>query len=449
MCSLVALNACTSPDAVKDPNTNTAPEKVVVTPNDVGLALDSTAKLTAVAYDSSGNAMTGAVAPTWSSDDQSVATVDNAGSVRAVGVGTTKIEATIDNVVGTATVTVVLPAPVLTRVAITPASASIAVNDTVRLKATAYSQFNGVMNGLTATWKSSDTTVATVASNGLVTAKSSGTATITGTISGVAGTASITVTPPVVTLQRVDVTPDTAQVKVGGTATFTATAYGSDGRVFAGAPAATWSTGDTTIATVSGTGVVTGKAAGATTVTATINGVKGTATISVSAANTSSGALYPMVRESLKRLGNGGIDTLTDITVVGDHEQTGDKELEGLIDYDLSSIPTGSTVQKAVLNVGEDKQQSYGSPWTLGTLFVEGATSFSLDEGSVSTTAVPVATAEFTSAQVDITNIVKQAIANHQSTVILRFRYAQLGNNNGNIDYVWLNAAQIDLTLTK
>ncbi len=450
LATALAAAACTTNDATVDPNTHKGPAKVVVSPSPVGLMLDSTITLKAVAYDSSGNAMTGAIAPVWSSDNLSIVDVSQSGVVKAIGVGTTVVRAEIDDVFGLDTVTVALPAPVLTRVVIVPGSATLTVNDTVTLRATSYSQFNALMtNPAAPTWTTSDSTIATVSSSGFVTAKRAGTATISGTIKGITGQAAITVNAPVVTLQRVDVSPDTASIVVGGTATFTATPYGSDGRVFAGAPAATWTTGDSTIATVSSGGVVTAKSAGATTVTATISGVRGTATIVTKAGTTSTATVNPAVRLSLKRLQTGGIDTLSDITVAGDHEETGDKELEGLVSYDLSSIAQGSTVQQASLTVGQDVSQSFNSPWTLGTLYVESASGFTLDEGTVPSDAVAVASANFGTIQVDVTKILQAAVAAHQSSVILRFRYAQLENNNGKIDYVWLNAGPINLSLSK
>src|SRR5512138_729111 len=74
-------------------------------------------------------------------------------------------------------------------VTVTLSSASIAVNGTVQLIATASPQ----QSAGTFTWTSSNTTVATVSSSGLVTGVGSGTATISATAGGVTGTSLVTV----------------------------------------------------------------------------------------------------------------------------------------------------------------------------------------------------------------------------------------------------------------
>jgi uncharacterized protein YjdB len=117
--------------------------------------------------------------------------------------------------------------------------------------------------------------------SGLVTGVASGTATITATIDGVAGSASVTVNPtgpgPIATIA---VSPSTATVNVAWATTLTATARDANGTVITGAPI-TWSTSDATVATVSSAGVVTGVAAGSATITATSGSVSGTAAITV------------------------------------------------------------------------------------------------------------------------------------------------------------------------
>ena len=64
----------------------------------------------------------------------------------------------------------------------------------------------------TATWTSSDESVATVDSSGLVTAVAEGTATITATTQGLSGTSEITVTNPP---ESLEVEPSSASIEVG------------------------------------------------------------------------------------------------------------------------------------------------------------------------------------------------------------------------------------------
>ena len=84
--------------------------------------------------------------------------------------------------------------PGVKSVTVSPSSASIAVNGTVQLTATA----SPPKSAGTVTWTSSNTAVATVSPGGLVSGVAAGTATIGATMSGVTGTSTVTVTaePP-------------------------------------------------------------------------------------------------------------------------------------------------------------------------------------------------------------------------------------------------------------
>ena len=117
----------------------------------------------------------------------------------------------------------------------------------------------------TITWTSSNTSVATVDSNGKVTAKGNGTATITAkTTDGtnLSKTCTVTVTTPVT---GVSVSPTTLTLNVGGTYTLSKTISPSD----ASNKNVTWSTSNTGVATVDSNGKVTAVARGTCTITCT------------------------------------------------------------------------------------------------------------------------------------------------------------------------------------
>src|SRR5207247_2332462 len=134
------------------------------------------------------------------------------------------------------------------------------------------------LSGRVVTWASSNTSVATVSSSGLVTGKVAGSATITATSEGQSGTASITVTT--VPVASVTVTPASASVNEGKTVQLTATPKDANGNPLSGRTIA-WSSSNTAVATVSTSGLVTGKVAGSATITATSEGQSGTAAITV------------------------------------------------------------------------------------------------------------------------------------------------------------------------
>ncbi|MHB2034510.1 MAG: Ig-like domain-containing protein, partial [Gemmatimonadaceae bacterium] len=74
------------------------------------------------------------------------------------------------------------------------------MGDTIRFSANAYdAKGNVIYTTVSLTWKSTDSTVATVTDSGLVTAKDTGSTTITATSGAISGTATVTVKLPLTT----------------------------------------------------------------------------------------------------------------------------------------------------------------------------------------------------------------------------------------------------------
>ncbi|MDH3459351.1 MAG: Ig-like domain-containing protein, partial [Gemmatimonadota bacterium] len=137
--------------------------------------------------------------------------------------------------------------------------------------------------GRPVSWASSNTGVATVNGTGLVSGVAAGSATITATSEGQSGTAAVTVTATPVPVASVDVTPATASVAQGSTVQLTATPRDAAGNVLTGRPVS-WASGNTGVASVNGSGLVSGIAAGSATITATSEGQSGTAALTVTVA---------------------------------------------------------------------------------------------------------------------------------------------------------------------
>ena len=191
---------------------------------------------------------------TWTTSDATVATVAN-GVVTAKKLGTATITAKAGDKTVTCSITVV-PTEV-SSITLDNSSASLKVGETVTLSATVNPSD---ATDKTVTWTTSDATVATV-SNGVVTAKNLGTATITAKAGDKTATCTITVVPTPVT--SVTLSKTSASLKVGETITLSATVNPSD----ATDKTVTWTTSDATVATVSN-GVVTAKKLGTATITA-------------------------------------------------------------------------------------------------------------------------------------------------------------------------------------
>ena len=248
---------------------------VRVSPMSRDLTVGQTAQLTAEPLDAQGAVLSGRSVE-WSSSRPNVASVSGNGVVTALSAGSAVITATVEGKSGVAAITVA-PAPVAS-VVVSPSSATLVVGQTVELEAQPRDASGQPLSGRAVTWSSNRSEVATVTSTGVVAAVSPGTATITASSEGRGGTATIVVEAP--SVNRVEVTPASTTVDVGGAFRLTATVYDSRGNVIGGAPVA-WASSDTRIATVDNTGRVLGVREGSVIVTATSGDKAGTASVRV------------------------------------------------------------------------------------------------------------------------------------------------------------------------
>ena len=180
--------------------------------------------------------------------------------------------------VGGAETASALGAPVLLSVTVSPSVASVASGVTQQFTATGhYSDLSTKNLTDSVTWSSLQTSLASVSnavgSQGLVTGLLPGTDTITATdpSSLLNGTAALTVLPAVLT--AITVAPAVTSVAEGATQQFTATGLYSDGSTQNLTDSVTWSSLQTSLASVSNAvgsqGLVTGLLPGTDTITAT------------------------------------------------------------------------------------------------------------------------------------------------------------------------------------
>ncbi|PYP18109.1 MAG: hypothetical protein DMD52_02690 [Gemmatimonadetes bacterium] len=272
--SVLGLATCEKP--LPTSGSTTVPvASVAVSPPSLSVGAGTTGQLTATPKDANGAALSGRVV-TWASSNSAAATVNGSGMVTGVAVGAATITATSEGQNGTASVAVTPPPVAL--VSVSPASATIAAGNTVQLAVTLQDANGNPLSGRVVTWRSSNTAAATVSGSGLVSGVAAGSATITAASEGKSATATITVSA--VSVASVTVSPATANVNEGSTVQLTATPKDANGVPLTGRTV-TWASDNTTVATVSATGLVTGKVAGSATITATSEGQGGTAAITV------------------------------------------------------------------------------------------------------------------------------------------------------------------------
>src|SRR3989442_6328724 len=139
------------------------------------------------------------------------------------------------------------------------------VGQTVQLTATPKDAAGNPLSGRVVAWVSSNTGVTTVSGSGLVRGVAAGTATITAASEGQSGSSAVTVT--IVPVASVIVSPASASVTVGQTVQLTATPKDAAGNPLSGR-VVTWASSNSGLASVNGSGPVTGGAAGFGTHTA-------------------------------------------------------------------------------------------------------------------------------------------------------------------------------------
>ena len=151
------------------------------------------------------------------------------------------------------------------QLSIAPETANLLIGENQQLNATVLPD---KATNKALTWSTSNSTVATVDQNGLVTAVGAGTATITATTvdgSNLTASCAVTVEPNVVLAASIELNQTSASATEGETLQLTATVMPED----ATEKTVTWESSNEVVATVDQNGLVTAVAAGTATITAT------------------------------------------------------------------------------------------------------------------------------------------------------------------------------------
>ncbi len=193
---------------------------------------------------------------TWTSSDTTIATVDEAGKVSTIAEGTVTITATSvenDQISNTSTIAVETSIVEVTEITITPSTFSLAIGGTQQLLATVLPED---ATNKEVIWTSNDTTIVTVDDNGNVTAISEGTVTITATSvenDQMNSTSTITVEASIIEVTEIQIISATSSIAIGDIGKITISIVPEN----ATNKEVTWSSSDTTIATVDDNGNIT------------------------------------------------------------------------------------------------------------------------------------------------------------------------------------------------
>ena len=239
------------------------------------VAIGETLQLSTMVKDAQDQIITGATVG-WSSNNPAVAEVNSSGLVTARTNGTATITATSGSRTTTAIILVIqLPATIT----ITPSSATLtAIGETVQLSTTVKDAKQQTVTDATISWSSGNPSVATVNTQGLVTARGNGTAIITVTLGGRTATAAITV---VQLPNTIVITPSSETlVAIGETVQLRATVKDEKAQTVPGA-SVTWQSSNPAVASVNSLGLVTARGSGTVTITVTSGSRTATATITI------------------------------------------------------------------------------------------------------------------------------------------------------------------------
>lgn len=236
-----------------------------------------TLQLTAVPRDAAGNSLSNRLVE-WSSDSPEIASVNPLGLVTASSPGSVTIFARSEGKTGQLTLTI-RPVPVA-KVEISPEVVTLQVGQAAQLEAVPLDATDNPLPDREVQWSSSEPTIASVSSDGFVTAIVPGVLTVTATSEGISENATITVVP--IPVASVVISPSTVELEVEEVTTLSVSLLDVLGRETSGHDVS-WSSSNEAIAIVSQQGVVTATSPGEVMITATSDGKSGQTSILVTA----------------------------------------------------------------------------------------------------------------------------------------------------------------------
>jgi len=266
---IIADDATNSPQKVKMSGTGIHVQMVSinVTPGGVSKPLGLQQQFTATGVFNNGYQQDLTNSVTWSSSAPTVAGINSSGLAFTASQGVTTISATQDALSGSSQFTVTAPA--VQFITVSPSNATIPKGLTQQFTATGTLTNHTVVDITgTAQWASSFPSIISVNATGLATALSHGTSTISATSGGVAGSVVAAVYPPVIT--SLTLSPTNYSVGAFTSHQFSLMATFSDSSTSDVTSRATWSSGDTDIATASGGVVSSGYRLSSTTIGAQV-----------------------------------------------------------------------------------------------------------------------------------------------------------------------------------
>ncbi|MUL05841.1 hypothetical protein GNP64_07400 [Aliivibrio fischeri] len=401
-------------------------ESIQITPAVVSLAKGNSQQYTAMGFysDETSRELTQEVS--WHSRDTSIATISDVGLVVGVGVGNSTITAVKDGVMsndGRLTVT----AAALESIQITPAVVSLVAKGNSQQYTAMGFYSDETSRELTqeVSWRSRDTSIATISEAGLVVGVGVGNSTITAVKDGVmSNDGRLTVTTAA--LESIQITPAVVSLAKGNSQQYTAMGFYSDESSRELTQEVSWRSRDTSIATISEAGLVVGVGVGNSTITAVKDGVvSNDGRLTVTAAALESIQITPAVVSLAK--GNS-----QQYTAMGFYSDETSRELTQEVSW-RSRDTSIATISEAGLVVG------VGVGNSIITAVKDGVVS---NDGRLTVTAAALESIQITPA------VVSLAKGNSQQYTVLGF-YSDDTSRNISNEVSWRSSATTVATISE
>ncbi|MEP1445402.1 MAG: Ig-like domain-containing protein [Paraglaciecola sp.] len=215
---------------------------------------------------------------TWESSDPSIADISSSGALLAVSEGTISITASLQGVSASIQITIQRE---LGALSITPVNSPLKISETIQLTAIT-TLSNGTTQDVTTlvTWSVANSDVLEVSGTGLITAFSAGNASVTATYEGISIQQSISVKA----LRALEISPTSITLAIASSQQLSLTGIYTDNSHETLNDLVTWSSSNSSIASVTSSGEVLAKTPGVVSISAKIEEISASLDVNISSA---------------------------------------------------------------------------------------------------------------------------------------------------------------------